>query len=134
MWRTRWLAVLGVVAVGSGLALRLKWPTSDPALDCPVGDVRWAESGAMWVASCAPDAPRERVPAGPAMTLGAKFNLNDASADDLLLVPGVGPVLAKALLKARAERGCFRSWDEVDAVTGVGPVKLEALKKSTELR
>ena len=68
------------------------------------------------------------------MTLGAKFSLNDASADDLLLVPGVGPVLAKALLKARAERGGFRSWDEVDAVTGVGPVKLEALKKSTELR
>jgi len=132
--RTRWLAVLGVVAVGSGLALRVVWPTSDAALDCPVGDVRWTESGTMWVASCAPDAPRARVPAGPAMTLGAKFSLNDASADDLLLVPGVGPVLAKALLKARAERGGFRSWDEVDAVTGVGPVKLEALKKWTELR
>ena len=134
MWRTRWLAVLGVIAVGSGLAMQLRWPNSNPALDCPVGNVRWAESGTMWVASCAPDEPPARAPAGPAMTLGAKFSLNDASADDLLLVPGVGPVLAKALLKARAERGGFRSWDEVDAVTGVGPVKLEALKKWTELR
>ncbi len=68
------------------------------------------------------------------MTLGAKLSLNDATADELLLVPGVGPALAKALVKARAERRRFRSWDEVDAVTGVGPVKLEALKHWTELR
>jgi competence protein ComEA len=68
------------------------------------------------------------------MTLGGRLRLNEATADDLVLVPGIGPTLARALVKARTERGGFRSWDEVDAVTGVGPVKLAALKRWTELR
>jgi competence protein ComEA len=88
----------------------------------------------MWVASCAPGSPAAPAPPGPAMTLGAKLNLNEATADDLLLVPGIGPTLAKALVTARAERRRFGSWEEVDAVSGVGPAKLEALKQWTELR
>ena len=134
MLRTRWLAAVAAFAVGTGLWLRLQWPSAKPALDCPVGDVRWSDAGTMWVARCAPDLPLEHVPTGAAMTLGVRINLNDATADDLVLVPGVGPVLAKALLAARAERRGFRSWDEVNAVTGVGPAKLRALQQWTELR
>ena len=68
------------------------------------------------------------------MTLGAKLNLNEASAGELALIPGIGPKLAGALVRARGERGAFRSWDEVNAVTGVGPAKLGLLKEWSELR
>ncbi len=75
-----------------------------------------------------------RGPAGPALTLGTKLDLNQVTVEELRLLSGIGPSLASALVKARAERNGFRSWDEVDAVTGVGPVKLATLKRWTELR
>lgn len=67
------------------------------------------------------------------MTLGTKLNLNRATLEDLRLLPGVGPSLAAALVKARTEQNGFHSWDEVNAVVGVGPAKLEMLKRSAEL-
>jgi competence protein ComEA len=88
----------------------------------------------MWVASCTSGSAMERPPAGPMMTLGGRLNLNDAAAEELALIPGIGPMLAGALAKARSERGGFRSWEEVDAVSGVGPAKLSILKQWTELR
>ncbi len=132
--RTRWLAALGAIVVGSGLALRVQWPSAKSALDCPVEDVRWIDAGTAMVATCAPGTPPGHVPAGSALTLGAKLNLNDATAEELVLVPGIGPTLASSLVKARTELGGFRSWEEVHAVTGVGAVKLESLKRWTILR
>ncbi len=74
-----------------------------------------------------------RGPAGPALTLGTKLDLNQVTVEELRLLSGIGPSLASALVKARAERNGFRSWDEVDAVVGVGPAKLGTLQRSTEL-
>lgn len=130
MSRTGPLAVVALVTIGLGGVLRLRWPSSAPALDCEAADVRWVDAGGAAVASCRPDAPVERAPAGAALTLGAKLDLNQATAEELRLIPGIGPTLAAALLKARADRGGFRSWDEVDAVVGVGPAKLDTLKRS----
>jgi len=132
--RTHWLAALGIICVGVGVALRLRWPSAAPALDCPVERVRWIDGGTMWVASCTSGTATGRAPAGSMMTLGARLNLNDATAEELALIPGIGPRLAGALVKERGELGRFRSWEEVDAVSGVGPAKLDILKRSTELR
>ncbi len=68
------------------------------------------------------------------MTLGGRLRLNEASADELALIPGIGPTLARALVKARGEHPGFQSWEEVDEVSGVGPAKLRILKEWTELR
>jgi len=132
--RTHWLAALGIICVGVGVALRMRWPSAAPALTCPVESVRWMDAGTMWVASCTSGSATGRAPAGPMMTLGARLNLNDATAEELALIPGVGPTLARALVKERGELGGFRSWEEVDAVSGVGPAKLDILKRSAELR
>ena len=56
-----------------------------------------------------------------------------AAEADLTAIPGVGPHLARALVEARARRGGFGSWDEVDEVPGVGPAKLEALQRHCRL-
>ncbi len=131
--RTGPLALVALVALGSGWALRLRWPSSRPALDCPAAAVRWVHSGGAAIATCRPGAPLERGPAGPALTLGTKLDLNQATVEELRLLSGIGPSLASALVNARAERNGFRAWDEVDAVVGVGPAKLDTLKRSTEL-
>jgi competence protein ComEA len=129
--RTGWLAVVGLALLAVGVPLRLLWPSSRPALDCAPEDVRWTDAG---VAVCAPGTPRGIVPTGAALTVGVKLDLNVASEQELGLVPGIGPGLARALVEGRTRRGPFKTWDDVDQVTGIGPSKLEALKASAEIR
>ncbi len=54
--------------------------------------------------------------------------LSSAPAESLVLLPGVGPVLANRLVAARTEHGPFRSWGDVDRVRGIGPKTIERLK------
>jgi len=129
--RTGWLAVVAAFALVVGLAVRWAWPSTEPALDCAVADVRF--DGAM--AYCAPGAPGGGAPVGPALTVGVKLDLNRASAEEITVLPGVGPSLAQAIVQERARRGgAFRGWDEVDAIPGVGPAKLAVLQGSAEIR
>lgn len=51
----------------------------------------------------------------------APVNLNTATQAELEALPGVGPVLAGAILGWRQERGAFRSVGELQEVTGIGP-------------
>jgi comEA protein len=55
-------------------------------------------------------------------------NVNSSQAEELLKLPGVGPVLAERILKFRDENGPFKSIDELDKVKGIGPSKLERLR------
>jgi competence ComEA-like helix-hairpin-helix protein len=60
--------------------------------------------------------------------LGLSIPLNQASAEDLQLVPGIGFVLANRIIEARREQGGFGSFSDLAAVRGIGPRKLEALR------
>jgi competence protein ComEA len=71
---------------------------------------------------------------GRSLALGRKLDLNSASEEELALLPGVGPSLARRLVSERTARGGFRAWDEVDAVPGVGDAKLRTLQASADLR
>ncbi len=126
--RPRAVAVVAAVAVAAGVAGYFAWPSAKPALDCPADEVRLGPGG---VARCGPGAP---LPAAMKRTLGIPLDLNTASADDLALLPGVGPSLAKAIVSERTRRGGFKTWDEVDTVPGVGPARIETLKAEVEIR
>ncbi len=134
MHRTFWLATLTLGCLAVGLWTRSRWPNPAPALDCPLKKVRTTTSAGAPVVFCG-EAGADSQPAqgGALLTVGGRLDLNRASADELTLVPGVGPVLAKALIRVRAERGDFRTWDEVSSVRGVGPTKLRSLQRWTEL-
>jgi competence protein ComEA len=59
--------------------------------------------------------------------------MNHATLEELELLPGIGPSLARRLAAARDSIGGFRSWDQVDAVPGVGPALLRKLKTAAVL-
>lgn len=58
----------------------------------------------------------------------ALVDLNQATAEQLDALPGVGPATAANIVAHRRDRGPFRSVDDLLAVTGIGPAKLEQLR------
>ena len=59
--------------------------------------------------------------------LGA-VNLNTASRDELLAVPGIGPTKAQAILDHRAAHGPFKSVDDLKQVKGFRDKLVERLR------
>jgi competence protein ComEA len=54
-------------------------------------------------------------------------NVNTATADQLQLLPRVGPALAKRIVAFRKANGPFKSADELVAVRGIGERSLASL-------
>ncbi len=55
-------------------------------------------------------------------------NINDASSEELQLLPRVGPALAGRIIEFRTANGPFRSVDEIIAVKGIGEKSFEKLQ------
>ena len=55
------------------------------------------------------------------------LDLNTATQEELMALPGVGEVLAERILAYRAEHGPFTCVEELGNVSGIGEKKLEAL-------
>ena len=53
-----------------------------------------------------------------------KLDVNEASSDQLLNIPGVGPVIAQRIMEARP----FKSADDLINVKGIGPKKYEQMR------
>lgn len=53
--------------------------------------------------------------------------LNEAPAERLAELPGIGPVLAERIVARRQEVGPFRRAEEITSVPGIGPARLERL-------
>jgi competence protein ComEA len=71
---------------------------------------------------------------GPAVrggppTPAAPLNVNNATAEQLDELPGVGPATAAAIVSDREANGPFASVDDLGRVRGIGPAKLEQLRE-----
>lgn len=62
------------------------------------------------------------------------LDLNQATVDELITLPGVGVVRAKAIIRWREEHGEFRSLDDLVQVPGVGPATVARLRPLVEVR
>ena len=58
-----------------------------------------------------------------------KININKASKEDLMKLPGIGEVKATEILKARKKFGKFKNADDLMKVSGVGEKTAKGLAK-----
>lgn len=56
------------------------------------------------------------------------LDLNQATQEQLMALPGIGPVLAQRIVAWREEHGPFASLDELLEVPGIGKELLAALR------
>ena len=54
-----------------------------------------------------------------------KLNINTATAEELMVLNGIGEVLANRIVEYREEHGPFKELSDILDVKGIGPAKLE---------
>ena len=62
-----------------------------------------------------------------------KLNINNASFEDLVKVPGIGPKTASLILERR-QREKFKSIEELKEIKGIGDKKLQKLKEYVDVK
>ncbi len=65
--------------------------------------------------------------AGRPLATEERIDINSAGFEEIARLPRLGTGMAKAIVRARAERGGFTSVADLDAVSGIGPSLLAAI-------
>ncbi len=108
--------------VGAGIRLfQTKFPSA-PQFDYHASDSTFAALSAV-----PEDSLTESTKEGIGNALG-KLNINTATKQQLLDLPGVGEVTANRILTYRSEIGKFSDVDELRAIKGMSKKKLENLR------
>ncbi len=63
----------------------------------------------------------------------AAVNLNTATKDELVALPGIGPAKAQAILDYRKANGPFKTVDDLRNVKGIGAKRLEKLRNDVSV-
>ena len=110
---TQWFALSGrelfTLIVGVGLVL------------VAVAGMRLA--GRAWGR---PDVPITE--SGDVLPAPARLNVNEAKDFELVLLRGIGPKTAQAIIEYRELHGPFASLDDLKRVSGIGPATVERIR------
>ena len=68
------------------------------------------------------------VAGSPPAVCKAIVNINEANADELKTLPGIGDTLAQRIVDYRGAHGHFTTVDELDAVKGIGEKTVEKIR------
>jgi competence protein ComEA len=70
----------------------------------------------------------EMLPAAYRITLLIPIAMNEASLQDLVAIPEIGPVLAGRIIDHRTRYGPFTAIDDLTAVPGIGKIRLSQIR------
>lgn len=88
---------------------------------------------AMGEAGSAPAAQPRTAPADtgivPAQPRSEKININTCTEEELLALPGIGPVLARRVIDHREKNGPFGEVEEICNVNGIGTKRFEVIRE-----
>ena len=65
--------------------------------------------------------------------LSIPININTAKAEELDILPGVGPKMAQAIVDFREAHGKFSTLEDLQKVKGLGPRKFAAIRPHVTL-
>lgn len=65
----------------------------------------------------------------PTPSGGSMVNVNRATLEELVTLPGIGPVTAQNIIDFREQAGLFSALADLDDVAGIGPATLEKLRE-----
>lgn len=87
-------------------------------------------AAAVWLFGSLPAVENSRVYADAAEAARANpvVNVNTATNQELLTIPGIGPAIAKRIVEYRTQFGNFEQAEELQNVSGIGPAKFEKMK------
>ena len=71
--------------------------------------------------------------AGKEPSISGVVNVNAATAEELSLLPGVGPAKAQAIIRWRTEHGAFKRVEDLSQVKGIGEKQLEKIRPHVAL-
>lgn len=99
--------------------------TQTPAIQTPA-----TQAPAPQQTATASDSPGAPPPSEPAQKLeaGRTLDVNTATAEQLQLLPGIGPSRAAAIIADRERNGPYRTVEDLARVRGIGPVTVENLR------
>ena len=68
------------------------------------------------------------------LVLGIPIDLNQASIEDLDMIPGISHGLARRTVEFRESHGPFKTWNDLRRVKGIGPKKVESFRSYLNLK
>lgn len=87
-----------------------------------------AETPALAPTEAAPNARQSSPPEPEKLGAGMTIDVNTATAEQLQLLPGIGPSRAAAIIENRRAMGPFRTVEDLARIRGIGPATVEGVR------
>jgi competence protein ComEA len=86
------------------------------------------EAASPCVSLLSPAGPGQVIPNSAGQGAEGKVNINTATMEELMTLPGIGETRAKAILAYRQQRGPFAAPEDLKQVTGIGEKMYERME------